>query len=104
MEEISRNCFEMGRATSLIERTRADTRFHLAILHASGNDLLVPLGVLIESALEHLFTFTSREVGDLRNAQKLHENIEKNIRLQRPDAARAAVRKLLANTDKIIRS
>ncbi|GLS29046.1 DNA-binding transcriptional regulator, FadR family [Mesorhizobium albiziae] len=104
MEEISRNCFEMGRATSLIERTRADTRFHLAILHASGNDLLVPLGVLIESALEHLFTFTSREVGDLRHAQKLHENIEKNIRLQRPDAARAAVRKLLANTDKIIGS
>ena len=104
MAEISENCFEMGRATSLIERTRADTRFHLAILRASGNDLLVPLGVLIESALEHLFAFTSREVGDLHNAQKLHENIEKNIRLQRPEAARAAVRKLLANTDKIIGS
>ncbi len=104
MAEISENCFEMGRATSLIERTRADTRFHLAILRASGNDLLVPLGVLIELALEHLFAFTSREVGDLHNAQKLHENIEKNIRLQRPEAARAAVRKLLANTDKIIGS
>lgn len=104
MAEISESCFEMGSATSLIERTRADTRFHLAILRASGNDLLVPLGVLIESALEHLFAFTSREVGDLHNAQKLHENIEKNIRLQRPEAARAAVRKLLANTDQIIGS
>jgi DNA-binding FadR family transcriptional regulator len=104
MAEISRNCVEMGNATSLIERTRADTRFHLAILRASGNDLLVPLGVLIESALDHLFTFTSREINDLHQAQKLHENIEKNIRLQRPEAARAAVRKLLANTDKIIGS
>ena len=37
-----------GQATSLQERTQADTRFHLAILRASGNDLLVPLGVLIE--------------------------------------------------------
>jgi DNA-binding FadR family transcriptional regulator len=102
MAEITKACFEMGKATSLMERTRADTRFHLAILRASGNDLLVPLGVLIESALDNLFTFTSREVSDLRLAQKLHQNIEKNIRLQRPEAARNAVRKLLANTDRII--
>ncbi|KAB2855868.1 MAG: FadR family transcriptional regulator, partial [Bauldia sp.] len=35
-------------------------------------------------------------------AQKLHEAIERNIRLRRPDAARNAVRRLLANTDKIV--
>jgi DNA-binding FadR family transcriptional regulator len=104
MAEISQACREMGEAASLQERTRADTRFHLAILRASGNDLLVPLGVLIESAFDHLFTFTTREVDDLNHAQKLHEAIEKNIRLQRPDAARAAVRKLLANTDHVIKS
>ena len=51
MAEISQACREMGEATSLQERTRADTRFHLAILRASGNDLLVPLGVLIEFRL-----------------------------------------------------
>ena len=102
MAEISRACQEMGEATSLQERTRADTRFHLAVLHASGNDLLVPLGVLIESALNNLFVHVTREANSLRHAQKLHENIEKAIRLQRPDAARNAVRKLLANTDEII--
>jgi DNA-binding FadR family transcriptional regulator len=102
MEEISRACAEMGSATTLMERTRADTRFHLAILRASGNELLVPLGVLIEQALDHLFTFTTRESSGLLTAQKLHETIENNIRLQRPDAARAAVRKLLANTDQVI--
>lgn len=102
MEEISRACYEMGNATNLVERTSADTRFHLAILRASGNELLVPLGVLIESALQHLFMHVTREVGNMRHAQTLHENIEKCIRLKRPDAARNAVRKLLANTDEVI--
>jgi DNA-binding FadR family transcriptional regulator len=104
MAEISQACREMGEAATLQERTRADTRFHLAILRASGNDLLVPLGVLIESAFDHLFAYTTRELDDLQHAQKLHEAIEKNIRLKRPDAARNAVRKLLANTDGVIRS
>ena len=103
MAEITLACKEMGSAATLPERTAADTRFHLAILRASGNDLLVPLGVLIESALNHLFVFVTREANDLRQAQKLHEAIERNIRLQRPAAARAAVRKLLANTDGIIK-
>jgi DNA-binding FadR family transcriptional regulator len=92
----------MGEATSLSSRTQADTRFHLAILRASGNDLLVPLGVLIESALNNLFVFVTRELNDVQSAQILHEAIEKAIRLRRPDAARRAVRKLLANTDEVI--
>ncbi|BCH26397.1 GntR family transcriptional regulator [Mesorhizobium sp. L-8-10] len=102
MAEISAACREMGEARSLPERTEADTRFHLAILRASGNELLVPLGVLIESAFDQLFIFVTREQNDLAHAQTLHENIEKCIRLKRPEAARAAVRKLLANTDDII--
>lgn len=102
MAEISAACREMGEATSLAQRTQADTRFHLAILRASGNELLVPLGALIESALAHLFVFVTREADDLRHAQGLHEAIEKAIRLRRPEAARTAVRKLLANTDEVI--
>ncbi|WP_395447854.1 FadR/GntR family transcriptional regulator [Aminobacter sp. UC22_36] len=101
MDEISQSCREMGQATSLQECTLADTRFHLAILRASGNDLLVPLGVLIESALYHLFAFVTRE-GQDSYAQSLHEAIEKNIRLRRPKAARNAVHRLLANTDEVI--
>jgi len=104
MDEISKALGEMGSAKSLPERTDADTRFHIAILRASGNELLVPLGVLIESALDRLFVFVTREVDDLQHAQKLHENIEKAIRQKKPDAARVAVRKLLGNTDEIIQS
>ncbi|MGX5839160.1 FadR/GntR family transcriptional regulator [Mesorhizobium sp. ArgA1] len=102
MAEISQACREMGEATSLQQRIRADTRFHLAILRASGNDLLVPLGVLIESALDHLFVFVTREHSDQRRAQSLHEAIEKNVRLKRPAAARNAVHRLLANTDEVV--
>jgi len=48
MEEISAACRQMKEAETLQARTEADTRFHLAILRAAGNDLLVPLGFLIE--------------------------------------------------------
>jgi DNA-binding FadR family transcriptional regulator len=102
MVEISKACSDMGTALTLQERTEADTRFHLAILRASGNELLVPLGVLIESALQQLFVFVTREVNDLGYAQSLHEKIEKAVRQQRPDAARIAVRRLLENTDEVI--
>lgn len=102
MEEISRACREMGAGTTLRARTEADTRFHMAILRAAGNELLVPLGVLIESGLDSLFVYITRNTGDLDYAQQLHEDIERQIRLQRPEKARAAVRKLLGNTDDVI--
>ncbi|SDA81849.1 DNA-binding transcriptional regulator, FadR family [Sinorhizobium sp. NFACC03] len=102
MIEISAALEDMQQATTLQTRIQADTRFHLAILRASGNDLLVPLGALIESALSHLFLLVTREDGSSVHALKLHENIEKSIRLRRPNAARNAVRRLLANTDELI--
>lgn len=102
MAEIGKACVEMGTARSLPERTQADTRFHIAILSASGNELLVPMGVLIESVLDRLFVMVTREVDDLRHAQELHEKIEKAIRQRRPEAARVAVHKLLQNTDEIV--
>jgi len=102
MEEISRACAEMGAGTTLRTRTEADTRFHMAILRAAGNDLLVPLGALIESGLDSLFVYITRNISDLDYAHQLHEDIERQIRLQRPNKARAAVRKLLANTDDVI--
>ncbi|KSV71896.1 hypothetical protein N183_27345 [Sinorhizobium sp. Sb3] len=102
MTEISAAMEDMQQATTLQTRIQADTRFHLAILRASGNDLLVPLGALIESALNHLFLLVTREDSSSVHALKLHENIEKSIRLRRPNAARNAVRRLLANTDELI--
>lgn len=102
MVVISTACKDMGEAPTLAQRTRADRRFHQAILKAAGNELVMPLGAMIDAALEHLFTFVTREHNDLRHAQILHEDIERSIRLRRPEAARKAVKVLLANTDHIL--
>jgi DNA-binding FadR family transcriptional regulator len=102
MAVISHACADMAEAQSLPERTEADVRFHLAILKASGNELLFPLGVLIESALDKLFLYVTREANDLHHAQNLHNVIERCIRQQKPQAARLAVRKLMDNTSAII--
>jgi DNA-binding FadR family transcriptional regulator len=102
MNDISQALRDMEQAKSLQQRAESDARFHIAVLRASGNDLLVPLGVLIESALNQLFALVTREVENLRYTQKLHETIEKGIRLQRPNMARTALRKVLVNTDDII--
>jgi DNA-binding FadR family transcriptional regulator len=102
MAAISEACRDMGTATSVESRIEADVRFHLGILSAAGNEFLVPFGFLIESALANVFDYVTRTVGTLRHAQSLHENIEKAIRHQRPEAARRAARLLLADTDDII--
>jgi DNA-binding FadR family transcriptional regulator len=104
MLAISSACFDMGRAQSLAERTEADVRFHLAILRASNNELLVPLGVIIDQALNNLFALMTRRDKDLRRAQELHEKIERSIRLRQPQAARIAVQNLLGNSDALIKS
>lgn len=104
MAEITAACHGMATAPTLSDRTQADVRFHLAILKASNNALLVPLGVIINSALDNLFVFITREANDLRFAQDLHNNIERNIRLGKAEGARKAVRKLLEHSDDFIAS
>jgi DNA-binding FadR family transcriptional regulator len=103
MDEIARACAAMGRAPDLAARGVADVQFHLAILRASGNELLLPLGVLIESTLRKVFVRINAAAGDLLHAQELHEAICAEIARQAPDAARAAVHHLLDNSDATIR-
>jgi DNA-binding FadR family transcriptional regulator len=102
MARITEACEAMGTATTLSQRSVADVQFHTAILHASGNELLLPLGTLIEAALNNLFVMITREAGSLRHAQELHEAIERAIRRRKPDAARRAVRSLLKNSDDLV--
>ncbi|WP_246737557.1 FadR/GntR family transcriptional regulator [Nordella sp. HKS 07] len=103
MDEITSACHDMATAPTLSDRTKADVRFHLAVLKASNNDLLVPMGVIIDSALDNLFVFITREANDLHFAQDLHNNIERNIRLRKVQGARMAVRRLLEHSDDFIR-
>ncbi len=104
MKAISAACTDMAKSKSLAERTEADVRFHLAILRASNNELLIPVGVIIDQALNNLFALMTRRDKDLIRAQELHDKIERSIRLRQPQAARVAVRNLLGNSDALIKS
>jgi DNA-binding FadR family transcriptional regulator len=79
-----------------------DVKFHLAILGAAGNELLIPLGFMIESALGNMFEYTASHNEELRAALPLHEAILVAIRRRNPTAARRAVRALLADTSAVI--
>jgi len=46
-------------STNVADWNTHDVKFHLAILGAAGNELLVPLGFMIESALSNMFEFTA---------------------------------------------
>ena len=102
MIAISSACERMATAPTLDERSAADVRFHVNILKASANELLIPLGALIDSALQNLFVLITMEAGDLHYAQDLHNSIERAIRQKKPNAARLAVRRLLENSDEMI--
>ena len=92
----------MAAAKTLAAWNDADVKFHFAILQAAGNELLVPLGLVIESALGSMFTYTARQKGDVGRTLPGHERILVAIRARRPNAARQAVRKLLGDTSRIV--
>jgi DNA-binding FadR family transcriptional regulator len=99
---IGRALEDMRQAGSLEDWNAADVRFHIAILKAAGNELLVPLGFVIESALGNMFDYTATHNEDRRSALPLHEDILRAIRHGKPGAARIAARRLLNDTDRII--
>jgi DNA-binding FadR family transcriptional regulator len=84
------------------EIVAADVRFHLAILAAAGNELLVPFGFLIDSALASLFDYTRRRNSDPYYALPLHEALAAAIRKRNPGQARLAARRLLDDTDAVL--
>ena len=93
---------DMRDSQSFPDWNAADVRFHLAVLFAARNELLVPLGFVIESALGNMFDWTTRHNEDFRSALPLHEHILVAIKQRRPEAARRAARKLLSDTNRVI--
>jgi len=101
MKLIETAMSEMRAAKSHRELVSADVNFHLSILRAAGNELLVPFGFLIESSLANLFDYTNSR-DNWEAARPLHEAIVAAIRRRKPAAARVAVRRLLQDTDAFI--
>lgn len=80
----------------------ADVRFHLSIITAANNELLVPFGIVIEQALASMFAYTTRHAVHPEQMLPLHAEVARAVRARSPEAARQAVTALLDDTDETL--
>lgn len=81
----------MSDETAVDAHIAADVRFHLGILEAAGNELLMGLRHSIEGALQFAITFSTHTKDDGRNSLTLHGNVLRAIERQQPALARTAM-------------
>ena len=75
-----------------------DLRFHSVLLQASHNELLEQLTTIVGAVLRTLFEFSSRPPGTFVRAAPLHVAIVEALRSRDPQAADAAMLRLIADT------
>lgn len=88
----------MVAARNVDEWVRADLQFHLAVLAAGGNELLVPLGTLIERTLEGQLRLNAKRADVYNAALRAHTAVFDAICRGDAALARRAMGKLLART------
>jgi DNA-binding FadR family transcriptional regulator len=88
----------MVAARNVDEWVRADLQFHLAVLAAGGNELLVPLGTLIERTLEGQLRLNAKRADVYNAALRAHTAVFDAICRGDAALARRAMAKLLART------
>ncbi len=92
----------MVAARNIDEWVRADLRFHLGVLAACSNELLMPLGSLIERTLEAQLRLNAKRADVFNAALGQHTAVYDAIRARRAQAAREAMADLLGVTRKRI--
>ncbi|CAN5338892.1 FadR/GntR family transcriptional regulator [soil metagenome] len=102
LAEIEKAYEDMAAAVTERAWNVADVQFHLAILNASGNELIIPFGRAIEIMLVKLFVHTAADADHWSDALPFHKAIVTAIRDQKPLSARRAVRRLLTRTQNTI--
>jgi DNA-binding FadR family transcriptional regulator len=88
----------MAAARSFDEWVRADLRFHLGILAACSNELLMPLGPLIERTLEAQLRLNAKRADVFSASLAEHTAVFEAIRTRDTHAARDAMAGLLGMT------
>jgi DNA-binding FadR family transcriptional regulator len=88
----------MAAAENIDDWVGADLQFHIAILAATNNPLLRPLGAMIGTALESLLVLSALKAGDFRVALPEHGAVLEAIRAQDGEAAHKHMSGLLAAT------
>nr|WP_052450104.1 FadR/GntR family transcriptional regulator [Caballeronia concitans] len=88
----------MVRAQNVEEWVRADLQFHLCVLGACSNELLVPLGALIGQTLEGQLQLNAKRADVFNASQAEHTAVFEAIVARDADAARRAMSVLLGVT------
>ncbi|KAF1063098.1 FadR/GntR family transcriptional regulator [Burkholderia gladioli] len=88
----------MCAARHVDEWVRADLRFHLEVLAAGGNELLMPLGALIERTLEAQLRLNAKRAEIFNASLAEHTRVFEAIRARDANASRAAMAALLGTT------
>ncbi len=83
--------------TSLDNFLKADLRFHVEVLHASGNPFFAPVANVVSSALLSSLRVTNRKPEDNVTSLPVHERVLKAICARKPTAAEKAMKRLLAD-------
>lgn len=102
LQRIRSACDRMQAATTAEEMVAPDVEFHLALIDAANNELLIPFGIIIEQALQQMFDYTSRHNPKPLDVVPLHRAVTQAIADKSPDAASKAVMELLKDTDAVI--
>jgi DNA-binding FadR family transcriptional regulator len=88
----------MVAARNVDEWVRADLLFHLSVLTACSNELLIPLGTLIERTLEAQLRLNAKRAEVFNASLAEHTAVFDAIRVRDASAARAAMAGLLGVT------
>lgn len=88
----------MAAARNVDEWVRADLRFHLGILAACRNELLMPLGPVIERTLEAQLLLNAKRADVFNASLAEHTAVFDAIRIRDAAAARQAMGELLGVT------
>jgi DNA-binding FadR family transcriptional regulator len=78
--------------------TTADLDFHEAILAATGNELLVSLFSVIETALSSYFTLSAHTAKNFKYSLPQHQEVLLAIKNKQPEAANKAMLKVISDT------
>lgn len=88
----------MAAASNLDEWTEADLAFHEGVLHATNNELMISLFSVVETALGTYFVLSARNARDFRYSLPYHKKVLDAIRRRRPEVAREAMNKMVADS------
>jgi DNA-binding FadR family transcriptional regulator len=86
---------EMATTTDVNTHHAADLRFHLSILEAAGNDLLLGFRHGIEGALSFAIRLLTRSSEEVESTHALHKAVADAITARKPAMARAAMDRLV---------